>query len=360
MALKVRAMADLSFEICPASEGDGTPRFPEAPLSRTVEGAEEQWIQRCLLLAVTMRVLAVTRNLKRERHPDHGSGRRTDAPVRDALDVKRERHREWTRTVALPVTDWLIRALAVQPGETMLELAAGAGDVGLAIVEQLGDRVRLISSDLSPSVVEVAQRAATERGLRGITFQVLDAQDLDMPSSNVDAVVCRWGYMLMEDPAAALRQTARVLRLGGRLALSVWGDPTQNPSTTIGAEVLAHIGYEPIAGPTAPGGMYSLANPDRLVAMVRASGLAVQRTEKVSVALPYSGVEDYFVQGIDQPGHRGDFFRGLSSEKRDQAAQLATTLLEPYRANAGYLVPGETLNMLASKGHSSNAGSPRR
>jgi hypothetical protein len=105
---------------------------------------------------VTIGVLAVTRYLKREGHPDHGSGRRTDATVWDALDVKRERHREWTRAVALPVTDWLIRALAVQPGETVLELAAGAGDVGIAIVEQLGDKVRLISSDLSPAAVEGA------------------------------------------------------------------------------------------------------------------------------------------------------------------------------------------------------------
>jgi hypothetical protein len=96
--------------------------------------------------------------------------------------------------------------------------------------------------------------------------------------------------------------------------------------------------------------MFSLADPDWLRAMVQASGLAVRRTENVPVELPYTGVEDYIAHEIEQPGRRGDFFRDLTGEKRAQASQLATTLLEPYRADAGYLVPGETLNVLASKG----------
>lgn len=251
--------------------------------------------------------------------------------------------------MALPVTGWLVDAAAVQPGETVLELAAGAGDVGFAILERLRQEIRLISSDVSAAVVDVARRAAAERGLAGIEFLVLDAQALDMPSASVDAAICRWGYMLMGNPAAALRETARVLRPGGRLALSVWGDPARNPWTTLDAEVLAHVGYVPIAAPTDPGGMFSLADLNRLRAMVQASGLAVRQTEKVPVELPYSGVEDYIAQEIEEPGRRGDFFRGLAGEKRAQAIQLAATLLEPYRSEAGYVVPGETLNVLASK-----------
>src|SRR4026209_2479625 len=147
--------------------------------------------------------------------------------------LNRDRHIEWTRSVGLPVTHWLLDAAGARPGETVLDFAAGIGDVGFAILKSVGPEGRLISSDLSPSVVDAARRAAEERGLDGIEFRVLDAQGLDLPSASVDVVICRWGYMLMEDAAGAIRESARVLRPGGRLAFSVWGDSARNPWTTI-------------------------------------------------------------------------------------------------------------------------------
>ena len=54
---------------------------------------------------------------------------------------------------------------------------------------------------------------------------MLDAEQMDLDDDSVDAAVCRWGYMLMADPAAALRETRRVLRDGGALAFAVWAAP---------------------------------------------------------------------------------------------------------------------------------------
>ena len=58
---------------------------------------------------------------------------------------------------------------------------------------------------------------------------MLNAEWIDLPVASVDAVLCRWGYMLMADPAAALLETRRVLRPGGRVALAVWDGIEPNP-----------------------------------------------------------------------------------------------------------------------------------
>ena len=79
-------------------------------------------------------------------------------------------------------------------------------------------------------MVDVARARATELGVRNVEFRIIDAESIDVPAAAVDVVLCRWGYMLMADPAAALQETRRVLRPGGRVALAAW-DP---PSSTAG------------------------------------------------------------------------------------------------------------------------------
>lgn len=95
-----------------------------------------------------------------------------------------------------PVRAWLLRELAPQPGQTVLELSAGAGDTGFEIARLLGDGGRLISSDFSAEMVEVARRRAGELGLRNVEFRVIDAERIELPDDSVEGLVCRYGYML--------------------------------------------------------------------------------------------------------------------------------------------------------------------
>ena len=130
-----------------------------------------------------------------------------------------EQRREEMETVARPVTEWMVRALDPKPGDTVLELAAGPGEVGFAAAPLLGPEGRLISSDFSPAMVDVARRGAAELGLENVEHLVLDAEDLALEDDSVDGVLCRFGFMLMPDPETAVAEARRVLRPGGRLAL---------------------------------------------------------------------------------------------------------------------------------------------
>ena len=65
----------------------------------------------------------------------------------------------------------------------------------------------MITTDFAPEMVDVARRNGESRGLTNVDYPELDAENMDLEDDSVDGVVCRWGYMLMADAAAALKET---------------------------------------------------------------------------------------------------------------------------------------------------------
>src|SRR5687767_2083080 len=171
----------------------------------------------------------------------------------DALAPGWHAWREELWNTSRQVSEWMIRRLDPQPGDTVLELAAGLADTGLMAARLVGETGRVIITDFAPEMVAVARRRAQEMGVRNAEFRVLDAERMDLETDSVDGVLCRWGYMLMVDPAAALAETRRVLRPGRRLAFSVWGAPADNPWASLVGPILVAKGLMAPPDPTAPG-----------------------------------------------------------------------------------------------------------
>ena len=136
-----------------------------------------------------------------------------------------------------PVSEWMIQRLDPKPGDTVLELAAGLADTGLVAARLVGESGRVIVTDFTPEMVAAARRRAEELGVQNAEFRVLDAERMDLKTNVVDGVLCRWGYMLMIDPAKAFAETRRVLRPSGRLAFSVWAARERNPTLSLAGNV---------------------------------------------------------------------------------------------------------------------------
>jgi SAM-dependent methyltransferase len=134
-----------------------------------------------------------------------------------------EREELWK--TSRPVSEWMVRRLDPQPGDTILELAAGLGDTGFMAAPMVGETGRVIITDFAPEMVAAARRRAEEVGVENAEFRTLDAERMDLETDGVDGVLCRWAYMLMIDSATAFAETRRVLKPGGRLAFSVWAAP---------------------------------------------------------------------------------------------------------------------------------------
>src|SRR5215218_8683135 len=186
------------------------------------------------------------------------------------------------------VGEWLVDALDPEPGETVLELAAGVGDTGFAAADRLGPSGRLISTDFSAPMIEAARRRAQELGISNAEFRTMDAERMDLEDGSVDGVLCRWGYMLMADPVAALSETKRVLRDGGRVAFSVWGDPARNLWASVpGRLVLEHTGA-PHPDPQAPG-IFAMASEERTRELLGAAGAPADGDRRYGMAVRVAG-----------------------------------------------------------------------
>ena len=141
-------------------------------------------------------------------------------------------------------------------------------------------------------MVDVARRRGAELGLGNVDYRLMDAERIELDADSVDGVLCRFGYMLMPDPAAALAEARRVLRPGGRLALAVWGAPERNPWVTLGLGQLVERGHLPAPDPCAPSA-FALASAQRTRALLEAAGFTSVRTEEIPVRFTFRDLDEY-------------------------------------------------------------------
>jgi SAM-dependent methyltransferase len=239
-----------------------------------------------------------------------------------------------------PVAEALVASLAPGSGDTVLDLAAGTGDVTEAVAER---GAQVISTDVSPAMVEAARR----RGISGVEHRVMDMQAIDLPDDSVDGVVSRFGYMLVPDPALALRETRRVLRPAGRLAFATWAPAKRNPWATAYGPVLIERGLMEPPRPDEPG-QFSLGEPERIEQLVRAAGFDDVAVTEVPVAFRAGSWEEYRRVVSSLAAVMRGVLEGLDDRTRAEVDEAAKARIEPYRAGEGYDLPGVSLVTTAS------------
>ena len=242
-----------------------------------------------------------------------------------------------------PVSEWMIRTLDPQPGDTVLELAAGLGDTGFGAARLVGESGRVIITDLAPEMVAAARRRGEEIGAENAEFRVLDVERMGLETNSVDGVLCRWGYMLMIDPAAAFAETRRVLRPGGRLAFSVWAAPERNPALSVAGRVLVELGHIPPPDPEAPG-PFSMADRGRIRELVVGAGFAEPVIEEVPFGRRFANQDAYWRFLIQTSAASSPVLRALSPEARDTVRERLHEAARPFYSGEGYDFPAVCLN----------------
>jgi SAM-dependent methyltransferase len=256
------------------------------------------------------------------------------------------RRQELLRELGAPVSRWMVDALPLAPGQRVLELAAGLGETGMLAAERVAPTGGVIISDQAEAMLEGARARAVALGLSNVEFQILNAEWIDLPVASVDAALCRWGYMLMADPAAALAETRRVLRPGGRLALAVWDSVEHNPWALLPARELSSRGLapgqeqdtEPRPGP------FALGNPERVSALLARTGFGEIDVQSMDLRRHHGSVQELWEATLDLSR---SFHDAVLERSEPEIAAIEAGLAErfaPYTAADGTLeVPGRTL-----------------
>lgn len=268
-------------------------------------------------------------------------------------------YREYTRTtwnesapvwqrylhVLAPYRADLVAAAAPRPGERVLDVATGSGEPALTIASQVAPG-NVIGVDLSDELVAIARREAQRRKVPNAAFEVMDAEKLALPDASFDAAVSAFGFQIITDPEKAAAEAHRVLRPGGRVAVTVWGpaERCQALHAMVGP-MLEHAepdetGYLPTP--------YEMGGPGEMCAFLEKAGFRDARERRATHHFRFKDEEDYFTFLL-QGTPLGHSLREEDKEVQEQVLRETRANLQRWKGPQGIAAPAECVVVTAEK-----------
>ncbi len=186
----------------------------------------------------------------------------------------------------------MIELAGIDEGHSVLDVATGIGEPATSAARRVGPSGHVVAVDQAPQMLDIARDRATELGLSNITFVETDAESLELPEGDFDAVLCRFGIMLVPDVKRATSRIRELLGAEGRFVATVWGDPEKCPSASIAMRVMSEALDLPAPLRGHPG-MFSLANPSPLVEALEEAGFSNVEVGTVNVPMHFDSARQY-------------------------------------------------------------------
>ncbi|ABW27752.1 class I SAM-dependent methyltransferase [Acaryochloris marina] len=141
------------------------------------------------------------------------------------------------------ICDRLLEYARIGAGQTVLDIGTGTGYLAIASAQRVGDQGHVTGVDISPGMLQQAQRKIQRLGLSNVVVQRADAEALDYPSHHFDVILCAHTFPWMTDKAATLRLWYQLLKPRGRIAVHTPAD-TAYIGAVVLRRVLAEYGLE--------------------------------------------------------------------------------------------------------------------
>ena len=228
----------------------------------------------------------------------------------------------------------------------MLDVACGAGYPALAATRAVQPGGRVVATDLSRQMVDVAAERARAEGLDHIEFVQQDAEDLQFDGLSYDAVTNAYGLMFCPDPPRALAEANRVLVPDGRITLVTWDLPSQSPFFTVIRDVAAEFFVLRDPGPGEPN-PFRLASADMLRSMLEEAGFTSVHIDRLTMTFECDSALDY-CQIFKDYGWKSKI-DALSPDENARFHQAVTEAMRPYAGDERLRLAATSLCASAQK-----------
>lgn len=240
-------------------------------------------------------------------------------------------------------TQRMLDAAGVTPGSRVLDVAAGAGGQTLAAARQAGRTGSVLATDISPTILTYAVKAAAEAGLTNVEAREADGEDLfDLPEESFDAVICRVGLIYFPDQQRALEGMRRALRDGGRIAAIVYSTPERNEFFSIPVSIIRRRAALPPPAHGQPG-PFSLGGPGVLVGALTSAGFRDVTVEAVPAPLELPSAAECVRFEQESFGALHQMLAGVSADDRPAVWDEIATALARFDTPDGFVGPCELL-----------------
>lgn len=233
-----------------------------------------------------------------------------------------------------PAHDLLLETAQVQPGEGILDIAAGTGLITFRLAKLTGPEGCILATDISDEMVKIGSQRAKDKGLPNVGFKRMDAENLEVQDSTFDLVTCALGIMYFPDPDQALKEMYRVLKPEGRAVVAIWGSRKKCGWAEIFPIVDARVSSDVCPM------FFSLGEQDVIRFPFEKAGFTNISIQKIEVNLPYSSDEEA-CQASFMGGPVAMAYSRFDEQTKEEAQKEYIESIQPYKTATGYEIPGE-------------------
>ena len=192
--------------------------------------------------------------------------------------------RSWSEFIdrsTAPVSQRLVAMAGVEPGQRVLDVAAGYGEPALTAARKAAPGGTVVATDISAEMLAYGRERAAEAGIDNVEFMEADASSLDFPKESFDAAVSRWGIIFEPDGEGSAQRVRNFLKPGAKMAIASWGTPEQVPMIARPMKTAIEFLGVPPPPPDTPGPL-SRPTPEAIAGLLEGGGFSDVQVEEIT------------------------------------------------------------------------------